>query len=151
MGNGFETALPLVAAAMFLIRKRNWVACGMCLAWCANTLTDASLYIYDAPRGLMPLIGIGPVSDGGTQQLGDWARILGPEHFDKLFLADPISRDVQHAAVLVWVLSLAVLAGGMAWNHRRLARLEGGPAPAHHSPAEPTAPIADVGPEEMWK
>ncbi|MEP7060062.1 MAG: hypothetical protein ABI828_04965 [Actinomycetota bacterium] len=152
MGNGWETLFPCVIGIWFLVRKKNWVAFGVCMAWVANTLVDAAIYIYDAPRGALPLVGLGSWSDAGTAQLGDWARILGPEHYDKLFLADPIARDVRHVAVLCILVAFGAVVTGSALNQRRLHELDRG-----REPVGPTlhvqrrAPLSDVAPEEMWR
>jgi hypothetical protein len=77
MGTGFQVLFPFVAGLVFGIWKRNFIAWGVCWAWSANAMCDGARYIYDAPRGELMLLGAG---DG----LGDWSKILGPEHFDKL-------------------------------------------------------------------
>jgi hypothetical protein len=149
MGNGWESLFPLIIGLWFLVRKKNWVAFGICMAWVANTLVDAAVYIYDAPRGALPLIRLGSWSDAGTAQLGDWARILGPEHYDKLFLADPIARDVRQVAVAFILVAFGSVIAGLVLNQRKLAELARGPAPA---PVPKTRePLPDVAPEEMWR
>ncbi|MEA2551242.1 MAG: hypothetical protein QOE25_1011, partial [Actinomycetota bacterium] len=82
-------------------------------------------------------------------QLGDWARILGPEHYDKLFLADPIARDVRQVAVAFILVAFGSVIAGLVLNQRKLAELARGPAPA---PVPKTRePLPDVAPEEMWR
>ena len=75
MGTGTQILFPLVVGLVFGIWKRNVIAWGICWAWAAGAMCDGARYIYDAPRGEMMLLGAG---DG----LGDWSKILGPEHFD---------------------------------------------------------------------
>ena len=149
MGNGWETLFPFIIGVWFLVRRKNWVAFGICMAWVANTLVDAAIYIYDAPRGALPLIGLGSWSDAGTAQLGDWSRILGPEHYDKVFLADPIARDVRHVAVVFILVAFGSVIAGLVLNQRRLRELVNGPTPVRV--AAPREPLADVAPEEMWR
>ena len=149
MGNGWETLFPFIIGVWFLVRRKNWVAFGICMAWVANTLVDAAIYIYDAPRGALPLVGLGSWSDAGTAQLGDWARILGPEHYDKVFLADPISRDVRHVAVFFIVTAVGSVIAGLVLNQRRLRELKGGPVKVRV--AESREPLAQVTPEQMWR
>jgi len=149
MGNGWETLFPFIIGVWFLIRRKNWVAFGICMAWVASALIDAAVYIYDAPRGALPLIGLGSWSNAETAQLGDWARILGPEHYDKLFLADPISRDVRHVAVVFILVAFGSVIKGLVSNRRRLRELENGPAQVRVS--KPREPLPDVAPEEMWR
>ena len=149
MGNGWESLFPFIIGVWFLVRKRNWVAFGICMAWVANTLVDAAVYIYDAPRGALPLIGLGSWSDAGTAQLGDWARVLGPEHYDKLFLADPIARDVRHIAAVFILVAFGAVITGLVLNQRKLRELERGPSAA--SVPKSREPLPDVAPEEMWR
>jgi hypothetical protein len=146
MGNGFEALFPLVIGIWFLVRRRNWVAFAICMAWVADTLVGAAIYIADAPVGALPLIGVGSRADAGTPQLGDWARVLGPEHLDKLFLAGPIARDVTHVAVAFTLLGFGALAFGTIRNQQKLRRLQRGPKPK----LDPV-PLAPVTPEQMWR
>ena len=88
MGTGFQILFPFVAGLLFGIWKRNLIAWGVCRAWSANAMCDGARYIYDAPRGELTLLGAG---DG----LGDWSKILGPQHFDKLYLADRLAAQLR--------------------------------------------------------
>jgi hypothetical protein len=148
MGNGWESLFPLIVGVWFLARRRNWVAFAICMAWVADTLVGAAIYINDAPLGNLPLIGIGSRADAGTAQLGDWARVLGPEHFDKLFLAAPIARDVRHVAVFFTLLAFGALAFGLIQNQRKLRELERGPKPTTKLE---TVPLPPVSQEQMWR
>jgi hypothetical protein len=99
MGNGTETLLPLVAAVLFVVYKRDWVACGICLAWCATTLQDASVYIADAPYQRLTLLK--------ENTIHDWAYILGAQHLYALDKAHAIATGVRIAGIVA-------LAGGLA-------------------------------------
>ena len=99
MGNGTESLLPLVAAAAFVWFQRDWVAAGLCLAWCATTLQDASVYIADAPYQALPLFK--------ENSIHDWAYILGAEHFWALDKADEIASGVWWAGVVILVAGFA--------------------------------------------
>jgi hypothetical protein len=131
----------------FFVVRRNWVALGMCLAWCASAIADTAAYVYDAPRGELTLMGFGGLGDG-DQALGDWARVLGPEHLDKLYLADPWAADLRHLAVVTWVAGLAVIGVGLAitWERVRRDRRQpahaGAPAEASPQPRLRTGPSA---------
>lgn len=120
MGNGTQVLVPLLAGIAFLVVRRNWVALGMCLAWCATALADTATYVYDAPRGELTLMGFGGFGDQ-DQALGDWARILGPEHLDRLYLADRWAADLRHGALVVWVAAIGVVVAGLVvtWQHKR--------------------------------
>jgi hypothetical protein len=143
MGNGTQVLLPLLAGVAFFVLRRNWVALGMCLAWCAAALADTAVYVYDAPRGELALMGFGGLGDQ-DQALGDWARVLGPEHLDKLYLADRWAADLRHAAVVVWIVGVAVVGVGLAitWEHLRRDRR----APATTRPPVAPGPRRRTGP-----
>jgi hypothetical protein len=144
MGNGTQVLVPLLAGIAFFVVRRNWVALGMCLAWCATALADTAAYVYDAPRGELTLIGFGPIGDQ-DQMLGDWARILGPEHLDKLYLADPWAADLRHLALAVWLCAVAVVAAGLLWTWQRIRNERR--APVRAWPAEvPVGPRRRTGP-----
>jgi hypothetical protein len=51
MGAGWETLFPFIVGVWFLTRRRNWVAFAICMAWVADTLVGAAIYINDAPLG----------------------------------------------------------------------------------------------------
>jgi hypothetical protein len=145
MGNGTQVLVPLLAGVAFFVVRRNWIALGMCLAWCATAIADTAAYVYDAPRGELTLMGFGGFGDQ-DQALGDWARILGPEHLDKLYLADRWAADLRHLAVLVWIAGLAVIAAGLAITWERVRRDRHAPAPAPTSVAEDAPPRLRTGP-----
>ena len=102
MGNGTETLLPLLAAVLFVVYRRDWVACGLCLAWCATTLQDAAVYIADAPDQRLPLLK--------DNTIHDWAYVLGAEQFYALDKAHAIATGVRAAGVVVLVAALAACA-----------------------------------------
>jgi hypothetical protein len=78
------------------------VACGICLAWCATTLQDASVYIADAPHQRLQLLK--------ENTIHDWAYILGAEQFYALDKAHAIATDVRVAGVVVLAAGLAACA-----------------------------------------
>ena len=72
MGSGWEVAFPFFMGVVFIAWKRDFIAWGVCWAWSANSMADASRYIYDATRGELALLG-----GTGPDTMGDWERILG--------------------------------------------------------------------------
>ncbi len=70
-GSAAQAAVPLALGAYFLWVRGEWASAGFCTAWAGTSVRDVSVYIADAPRGELPLLG-------GTGE-GDWTRILGPE------------------------------------------------------------------------
>jgi hypothetical protein len=105
-------------------------------------MADASRYIYDATRGELALLG-----GTGPDTMGDWERILGPEHFDKLYLTDRISADVLHAGVVLWFVAIAIVIFGIVWNVKRLRDAQ----PRARARARPVAAVAPVSQDAMWR
>jgi hypothetical protein len=146
MGNGTQVLVPLLAGIAFFVVRRNWIALGMCLAWCAAAIADTAVYVYDAPRGELTLMGFGGLGDG-DQALGDWARVLGPEHLDKLYLADRWAADLRLLAVLVWIAAVAVIGVGLAITVERVRRDRRTAVPtAAPAPVEAPGPRLRTGP-----
>ena len=69
----------------------------------------------DATQGQLALLG-----GSGPDSMGDWERIFGPEHWDKLYLADRWARDVHMWGLLVWFASLALVVGGIGWSWKKM-------------------------------
>jgi hypothetical protein len=96
MGNGTQSLLPLIVAVCFAVFRRDWPACGLCLAWCGTTLQDASVYIADAQYQALPLLK--------ENSIHDWAYVLGAEQFyalDKAGLIATCVKDVGLAFLVV--------------------------------------------------
>jgi hypothetical protein len=143
MGSGSEVLFPLVVGVYFLLRRRDAVAGAICFGWCASALASAATYIADADDGLLPLLGA-----TGPDAAGDWERILGPEFFDRLFLADPIAGVVRTAGFALWFLALGLAVAALVLSLRRAAAAErAGRARPTATPARDLAPVSD---EEMW-
>jgi hypothetical protein len=87
MGNGTQSLLPLIVAVCFAVFRRDWPACGLCLAWCGTTLQDASVYIADAPYQRLVLLK--------ENSIHDWAYVLGPEQFNALDKAGIVATCVK--------------------------------------------------------
>jgi hypothetical protein len=145
MGSGSEMLFPLVVGVAFGIWKRDLIAWGICWAWAASAFADASRYMADAVQGSLALLG------GAPDGLGDWERIFGPEHWDKLYLAEPWAHNTRTWGVLIWFAALGLVIGGMWWNWHRLQareRLERGEL---HATAKPSGPLAPIDDERMWQ
>jgi hypothetical protein len=101
MGSVTQVAVPLGVALYFLFLRRDRLAGGLCLAWAATSAQDASVYIADAPRQSLPLLGDG---------IHDWAFVLGRWH--AIDRAAAIATGVK-------AFGLAMLFAGFAiclWN-----------------------------------
>ncbi len=139
MGSGWEVAFPFLMGIVFIAWKKDLIAWGMCWAWSANSMADASRYIYDATRGQLALLG-----GTGPDTMGDWERILGPEHFDKLYLTDRLSADVRHAGLALWFIAMAIVVFGIVWNSDWLKR-------ATSTLKARSKPVIPVSQENVWK
>jgi len=142
MGTGFQILFPFVVGLVFGIWKRNLIAWGVCWAWSANAMCDGARYIYDAPRGELMLLGTG---DG----LGDWSKILGPEHFDKLYLADRLASQLRTLGIITWFVAVGLVVFSLVHSvrgNRRAAAAE-----AVRATAKPTGVLTPVGDVDMWR
>ena len=142
MGTGFQILFPFVVGLVFGIWKRNFIAWGVCWAWSANAMCDGARYIYDAPRGELMLLGAG---DG----LGDWSKILGPEHFDKLYLADRLASQLRTLGIITWFVAVGLVVFSLVRSvqgNRRAAAAE-----AVRATAKPSGVLTPVGDVDMWR
>ena len=142
MGSGFQVLFPFVLGIAFGVWKRNLIAWGVCWAWAANAMCDAARYIYDAPRGELTLLG---ASDG----LGDWSRILGPEHYDKLYLADRLAANVRTAGIITWCLAVVLVVFALTRNAIAIRR--GSAAATARATAKPSGALAPIADVDMWR
>jgi hypothetical protein len=134
MGSGTQVLFPLVLAVFFLAVRHDLLAGAVLLAWAGEAAGDAAIYVADAPRGELPLLG-------GTGE-GDWTRILGPEHLSRMHLADEYARNLRVVGALLMVAAVALAVLGL-WRLRRPAEPRVQPRPALDAPA--------VTAEEMWR
>ena len=142
MGTGTQILFPLIVGLVFGIWKRNFIAWGVCWAWAANAMCDGARYIYDAPRGELMLLGAG---DG----LGDWSKILGPEHFDKLYMADRLSAQLRTLGIITWFVAVGLVVFSLVRSvqgNRRAAAAE-----AVRATAKPSGVLTPVGDVDMWR
>jgi hypothetical protein len=91
MGSITQCAVPLGLAAYFWYWRRDHAAAAACAVWSATNFQDVSVYIADAPRQELQLLG-------GTH---DWATILGPGHFDRLAAAQSIANVTRAVGLIV--------------------------------------------------
>ena len=140
MGTGTQILFPLVVGVVFGIWKRNFIAWGICWAWAASAMCDGARYIYDAPRGEMMLLGAG---DG----LGDWSKILGPEHFDKLYLADRLSSQLRTLGIVTWFVAVGLIVFSLVRDLQANRDVTAAKA-ARATPSGALTPVGDV---DMWR
>jgi hypothetical protein len=113
-GSAAQVAVPLALGAYFLWGRKEWASAGFCTAWAATSARDVGVYIADAPRQALPLIG------GGTH---DWAWLLGRPGFNCLDQAGAIARGVEIGGLVLAVVGVALclwpLVGGVRLARRR--------------------------------
>jgi len=97
-----QVAIPAVLAIYFLFRRGDWVLAGVFLVWAAASALEVSLYVADAPKPTLELLG---------DDKNDWTLILGPNGYDVMekapSLADKIHTGATIAAGIGFLLCLA--------------------------------------------
>ena len=113
MGNGFQTLVPLVLAAAFVVTRADWPAAGVCIAWAGTTLQDASVYIADAPFQRLELFTPGAEHD--------WGFVLGSDGLDVLDSAGGIASFVHDVGFVTLVVGLCACLAPAALRQRTAA------------------------------
>ena len=86
---------------------------------------------------------------GGGGGLGDWSRILGPEHYDKLYLADRLAADVRAIGFVTWFAAVGIVIFALV---RDLAAAKRDASVRIQKPtARPSGTLAPVRDVEMWR
>lgn len=130
-GSFLQVAVPLCFAGYFMWR-RDRLAVILMLAWAAESLHNVSVYIYDATRMVLPLLG-----DDGSGDGHDWHNILS--RLGLLRQTDGIAGTVLVLSALIFAAALGLafwwwgkaIAAERAAARRRAAgwsRWPGGPA-----------------------
>ena len=102
MGSGLQVLVPFGLAGYFWLWRRDRLAAGWLMTWGATSMQDVSVYIADAPYRSLQLIG-------GTH---DWWWLL--RRWDRLDLADEISRTVWGLGLLLGLAGLGLIVGPLA-------------------------------------
>jgi len=102
-GSFLQVVLPLAIGAYFYWWRHDRFAVVLMIAWAAESLNNVSVYIYDATRMALPLIG-----DDGSGSGHDWHNIL--RRLDLLDHTDTIAYAVRglSAALFAAAIALAV-------------------------------------------
>ena len=118
-GSAFQVLVPIGLAAYFWFQRREILAASLMVAWAGTSLNNVSMYIYDATRRVLPLLG--------TEEGHDWAYLLGPGVLDSLAHADTIAYAVRALSVVFFLSAIALVCYGFAHPriaHRRAEQLE---------------------------
>jgi hypothetical protein len=106
-GSIAQVAIPLSIALWLFLRRGDWVAAGVCLAWAATSALEVSLYVADAPVKKLDLLG---------DDTHDWALILGPNGYDVMEKAHSLAGTIHDGAIVAaglgFLLCLAAPLGG---------------------------------------
>ncbi len=100
-GSGAQILVPSGLVVYFLGVRGDHLAAAFCAGWAATSMVDVSIYVADAPYQRLSLIG----------GYHDWAYILGPSGLNHLEWAAGLARGLRTTALLVWLVSLAVVVG----------------------------------------
>jgi hypothetical protein len=99
-GSFLQVALPLALGAYFW-RRRDRLTVVLMAAWTAESLNNVSVYIYDATRMALPLVG-----DDGSGAGHDWHNILG--RLGLLEHTDGIAYTVRGVSGLLFAVALGL-------------------------------------------
>jgi hypothetical protein len=116
-GSVLQVLLPLLLGAYFLWR-RDRMAVVIMMAWAAESLNNVSVYIYDATRMELPLVG-----DDGSGAGHDWHNILG--RLGALSHTDAIAYTVRGLSVALFVAAVGLAVWW--WVRSRREAAAGGP------------------------
>lgn len=106
-GSIMQVVVPVAAGAHLLIKQRDFFGVAVCGSWLSFSLWEMGLYIWDAAREQLPLVGF------GGQPHHDWGTLLTQWHV--LNHCDHIAFVVRTLAFLVWLASVG-LGGWLCWR-----------------------------------
>lgn len=112
-GSFLQIAVPLGLGVYFALARKDRASAALMLAWCGASANNVSIYIHDATRRVLPLLG--------GQDGHDWAYLLGPGAWNALDATDGIAIGVRVLSALL----IAAAFGLLAWGYtepRRAAR-----------------------------
>jgi hypothetical protein len=112
-GSLLQILVPLAAAAYLLVRQGDYFGFGVGGAWLSFSLWELAVYIADASREQLPLVGF------SDNPLHDWSTLLTNWHL--LNHDATIAAGVRVCATVSWLGSVAL--GGwlcwQMWSHRQ--------------------------------
>jgi hypothetical protein len=90
-GSIAQVAIPLFVALYFFFRRGDWVIAGVFLVWAATSALEVSLYVADAPKQSLDILG---------DDKHDWALILGPNGYDVMEKAHSLAGTIHDGATV---------------------------------------------------
>lgn len=111
-GSLFQVAIPLLCAAVFLLKNRDAFAASVTLWWAGQSLMDLAPYVADARALRLPLLG---GRTGAEVEGHDWEYLLGTLGL--------MSHDVTLGRLCFALGALTMLAalgwgGALLWRQR---------------------------------
>jgi hypothetical protein len=100
-GSFLQVVLPLLIGAYFFWGRHDRFAVVLMVAWAAESLNNVSVYVYDATRMALPLIG-----DDGSGAGHDWRNILG--RLGLLEHTDGIAYTVRGLSGLLFAVAVGL-------------------------------------------
>lgn len=104
-GSFLQVAVPLAFGAYFFWFRQDRFAVVLMLAWAAESLNNVSVYVYDATRMVLPLLG-----DDGSGAGHDWHNILS--RLGLLDQTDGIAYTVRVLSMLLFAAALSLAVWG---------------------------------------
>ena len=110
-GSALQVLLPAVCALTFL-HQRQIASFAVALFWTGESITDVAIYMADAKRQALPLLG-------GDGTVHDWNYLLGQLHL--LGWAQSLARLTFGMGILLITVALAIVANEThrAWQRAR--------------------------------
>jgi len=110
-GSALQVLLPAVCALTFL-RQRQIASFAVALFWTGESFTDVAIYMADAKRQALPLLG-------GDGTVHDWNYLLG--QLQLLGLAPSLARLTFGVGIVLITAALAIVANEThrAWERAR--------------------------------
>jgi hypothetical protein len=106
-----QVAIPALLAIYFFLRRGDWVLAGVLLVWAATSALEVSLYVADAPKPTLGLLG---------DDQNDWALILGPNGYDVMEKAPSLADKIHNGATIAAGIGfLACLAAPLSGRRRQ--------------------------------
>ena len=110
-GSALQVLLPAVCALTFL-HQRQIASFAVALFWTGESITDVAIYMADAKRQALPLLG-------GDGTVHDWNYLLGQLHL--LGWAPSLARLTFGVGIVLITAALAIVANEThrAWERAR--------------------------------
>jgi len=109
-GSIFQLLCPFAAALYLLFRQRDWFGLAVCVSWLSFSTFELAVYVDDANKGELPLVGM------GEDVIHDWDALLTQWHV--LNSAQTFATILRGLALVEWGLAMALT----AWLFNRMWR-----------------------------